>query len=43
MASYIKDPEGGSDSEVADLFRRAQGESRKRAEEVMALLRTRLG
>jgi hypothetical protein len=43
LETYIKDAEGGGDSELADFFRRAQGESRKGAEQGKALLRARLG
>ena len=40
---YIGDAERAGDSELAEFFRRAQGESRKGAEQGKALLRTRLG
>jgi hypothetical protein len=43
LETYIKDAEGDGDSELAEFFRRAQGESRKGAEQGKALLRTRLG
>jgi len=39
---YIKDAERDGDSELADFFRRAQGESRKGAEQGKERLRTRL-
>jgi hypothetical protein len=42
LETYIKDAEGDGDSELADFFRRAQGESRKGAEQGKALLRARL-
>ena len=43
LETYIQDAERDGDSELADFFRRAQGESRKGAEKGKALLRTRLG
>ena len=39
---YAKDAERIGDSELAEFFRRAQGESRKGAEQSKALLRQRL-
>jgi hypothetical protein len=42
LETYIKDAEGDGDSELAEFFRRAQGESRKGAEQGKALLRARL-
>jgi len=39
---YIKDAERDGDSELADFFRRAQGESRKGAEQGKERLRKRL-
>jgi hypothetical protein len=39
---YAKDAERDGDQELADFFRRAQGESRKGAEQSKALLRARL-
>jgi hypothetical protein len=39
---YIQDAERSGDGEVADLFRRAQSESRKGAEQGKALLASRL-
>ena len=41
--TYIEDAEREGDSELADFFRRAQGESRKGAEQGKDLLRQRLG
>ena len=43
LETYIKDAEGDGDSELAEFFRRAQGESRKGGEQGKALLRARLG
>ncbi|MGH3864071.1 hypothetical protein [Actinokineospora sp.] len=43
METYIRDAEEAGDSELADFFRRAQGESRKGAEQGKALLTARLG
>ncbi|BCB78854.1 hypothetical protein GCM10022251_44250 [Phytohabitans flavus] len=40
---YIQDAERDGDSQLADFFRRAQGESRKGAEQGKQLLRSRLG
>jgi hypothetical protein len=42
LETYIKDAEEAGDSELADFFRRAQGESRKGAEQGKGLLRARL-
>jgi hypothetical protein len=42
MDTYAQDAERAGDSELADFFRRAQGESRKGAEQGKALLRKRL-
>jgi hypothetical protein len=39
---YIKDAERANDSELADFFRRAQGESRKGAEQGKQLLAQRV-
>jgi hypothetical protein len=39
---YAQDAERTGDSELADFFRRAQGESRKGAEQAKRLLRDRL-
>jgi hypothetical protein len=43
LETYIKDAERAGDSELADFFRRAQGESRKGAEQGKQLLAARLG
>jgi hypothetical protein len=43
MESYIDDADRTGDSELADFFRRAQGESRKGAEQGKELLAQRLG
>ncbi len=43
LESYIQDAERDGDSELAEFFRRAQGESRKGAEQGKELLRARLG
>jgi hypothetical protein len=40
---YIKDAERSGDTELVDLFTRAQAESRKGAEQGKDLLATRLG
>jgi hypothetical protein len=42
LETYIQDAERDGDSELADFFRRAQGESRKGAEQGKDLLRQRL-
>jgi hypothetical protein len=42
MEQYAGDAERDGDSELADFFRRAQGESRKGAEQGKDLLRKRL-
>lgn len=42
LETYIRDAEREGDSELADLFRRAQGESRKGAEQGKEQLRRRL-
>ncbi|MFH8701416.1 hypothetical protein [Streptomyces chartreusis] len=42
LESYIQDAEREKDAEVADLFRKAQADSRKGAELGKKLLRTRL-
>ena len=39
---YVKDAEREGDNELAEFFRRAQGASRKGAEEGKAMLRKRL-
>ena len=40
---YIQDAERAGDNELAEFFRRAQGESRKGAEQGKQLLAARLG
>jgi hypothetical protein len=42
LETYVQDADRDGDSEVADLFRRAQAESRKGAEQGKQLLRSRL-
>ena len=42
LETYIADAESAGDSELADFFRRAQGTSRKGAEEGKELLARRL-
>lgn len=42
LEGYIEDAERAGDSELAEFFRRAQGESRKGAEQGKELLRGRL-
>jgi hypothetical protein len=42
LETYIQDAEREGDSELADFFRRAQGASRKGAEQAKELLRHRL-
>ena len=42
LEAYIQDAERDGDSELADFSRRAQGESRKGADQGKALLRNRL-
>jgi len=42
METYAQDADRDGDSELADFFRRAQGESRKGAEQGKELLRKRL-
>lgn len=42
LETYVKDAERAGDSEVADLFRKAQSDSRKGAEIGKQLLRSRL-
>jgi hypothetical protein len=41
LETYVQDAEREGDSELAEFFRRAQGASRKGAEEGKALLRKR--
>jgi hypothetical protein len=43
LETYIQDAERDGDQELADFFRRAQGESRKGAEQGKAMLKARLG
>jgi len=40
---YIQDAERAGDSELAKFFRRAQGESRKGAEQGKQLMKSRIG
>jgi hypothetical protein len=42
LETYIKDADRDGDSELAEFFRRAQGESRKGAEQGKELLKQRL-
>jgi hypothetical protein len=42
LETYIQDAERDGDSELAEFFRRAQGASRKGAEEGKGLLRSRI-
>jgi hypothetical protein len=42
LETYIQDAERDGDTELTDFFRRAQGESRKGAEQGKALLRQRI-
>jgi hypothetical protein len=42
MEEYAADAEREGDTELAEFFRRAQGESRKGAEQGKALLKSRL-
>ena len=42
LETYIQDAERDGDSELADLFRRAQSDSRKGAEQGKTMLRTRI-
>jgi hypothetical protein len=43
MEQYAADAEREGDQELAEFFRRAQGESRKGGEQGKALLKARLG
>jgi hypothetical protein len=43
LEQYIEDADRDGDSEAADLFRRAQADSRKGAEQGKKLLAARLG
>jgi hypothetical protein len=42
LEQYIQDAERDGDQQLADFFRRAQGESRKGAEQGKELLRSRI-
>jgi hypothetical protein len=42
LETYIQDAERDGDTELAEFFRRAQGESRKGAEQGKQMLRSRL-
>ena len=42
LETYVEDARREGDQELADFFRRAQGESRKGAEQGKALLRQRI-
>jgi hypothetical protein len=42
LETYIQDAERDGDNELAEFFRRAQGESRKGAEQGKELLRSRI-
>jgi hypothetical protein len=42
LETYIQDAERAGDTELTDFFRRAQGESRKGAEQAKTLLKQRL-
>jgi len=42
LETYIQDADRGGDSEVADLFRKAQADSRKGADQGKQLLKSRL-
>ena len=42
LETYIQDAERAGDSELTEFFRRAQGESRKGAEQAKGLLKQRL-
>ncbi|SDL84881.1 hypothetical protein SAMN04488074_1142 [Lentzea albidocapillata subsp. violacea] len=43
LETYVQDAERAGDSDLAEFFRRAQGESRKGAEQGKELLAQRLG
>jgi hypothetical protein len=43
LQTYIEDAERDGDNELVEFFRRAQGESRKGAEQGKQLLASRLG
>jgi hypothetical protein len=42
LETYIQDAERDGDSELADLFRRAQSDSRKGAEQGKSMLKSRI-
>ena len=42
LETYVQDAERDGDNELADLFRKAQSDSRKGAEQGKALLRSRM-
>ena len=42
LETYVQDAERDGDSELADLFRKAQSDSRKGAEQGKTLLRSRM-
>ena len=42
LEQYVQDAERDGDSDLAEFFRRAQGESRKGAEQGKALLKSRM-
>ena len=42
LETYVEDAERDGDDELAEFFRRAQGESRKGAEQGKELLKTRI-
>lgn len=42
LETYVQDAEQGGDAELAEFFRRAQGESRKGADQGKEMLRKRL-
>jgi hypothetical protein len=42
LETYAKDAERDGDAELAEFFKRAQGESRKGAEQGKAMLRSRI-
>ena len=42
LETYVQDAERAGDNELAEFFRRAQGESRKGAEQAKQLLASRL-
>ncbi|GLZ33823.1 hypothetical protein Lesp02_60110 [Lentzea sp. NBRC 105346] len=43
LEQYVADAERAGDTELAEFFKRAQGESRKGAEQAKELLASRLG